>query len=205
MKRPDSEQKQSIRDQPEGVVQPEAEPSDYSFNEIVVAYEKKIFNLIYRIIGDYEDSSDLTQETFVSAYRAFGAFRGDAKIYTWLYKIALNHTRNWLRQHKRRQSVRVESLDQPIDWDENERTRELADYQSNPEAELENKELRAKILAAIESLPSEYREVVILREIEGLSYNEIAGITGLSLDNVKTRLSRARAQLRRQLNPYYRS
>lgn len=205
MKRLDSERKQSLRDQPDGRVHPEGESSSNSFNDIVVAYEKKIFNLIYRIIGDYEDAADLTQETFVSAYRSISTFRGDAKIYTWLYKIALNHSRNWLRQHERMRSFRVESLDQPSNWGETEGVRELADNQNPPDVELESKELRAKILAAIDSLPDDYREVVVLREIEGLSYNEIVAVTGLSLDNVKTRLSRARAQLRRRLDPYYRS
>lgn len=194
-----------MRDQPDGRVQPEGESPSNSFNDIVAAYEKKIFNLIYRIIGDYEDAADLTQETFVSAYRSIGSFRGDAKIYTWLYKIALNHSRNWLRQHERMRSFRVESLDQPSEWGETEGTRDLADNQNSPEVELESKELRTKILAAIDSLPGEYREIIVLREIEGLSYNEIVAVTGLSLDNVKTRLSRARAQLRRRLDPYYRS
>jgi RNA polymerase sigma-70 factor (ECF subfamily) len=175
-----------------------------SFDALVTAYEKRIFNVIYRIIGDYEEAADLTQETFISAYKSYARFRGEAKIFTWLYQIALNHCRNRLRQKGRMYAQRWESLDQPASPERDERTpaREIADDTQAPHVVLEEKELRQRILAAVESLPPEYREVVILREIEGLSYNEIVEVTRLSRDNVKTRLSRARAMLRRKLGPY---
>ena len=177
-----------------------------TFDALVAEYEKKIFNVIYRIIGDYEEAADLTQETFISAYKAFDRFRGDSKVYTWLYQIALNHCRNRLRQRGRQRSIQTDSLDQPRDWEgEGESvSREIADSKSAPHVVLEEKELRERILAAVQSLPPDYREVVVLREIQGLSYNEIAEATKLSLDNVKTRLSRARAMLRRKLEHYYR-
>ena len=176
-----------------------------TFDALVAAYEKKIFNLIYRFLGDYEEAADLTQETFISAYRAFDRFRGDAQVYTWLYQIAINQCRNKLRQRNRVRTLKVESLEQPRDPGESETpTREIADFSQAPHTVLEEKELRERILAAVQSLPPDYREVVVLREIEGLSYNEIAAATRLSLDNVKTRLSRARAMLRRKLEHYYR-
>src|SRR5437879_2716535 len=87
------------------------------FDALVATYEKKIFNVIYRILGDYEEASDLTQETFISAYRAWDRFRGESKVYTWLYQIAVNHCRNRLRQRGRMQGIKLESLDQPRDWD----------------------------------------------------------------------------------------
>jgi RNA polymerase sigma-70 factor, ECF subfamily len=176
-----------------------------TFDALVAAYEKKIFNVIYRVLGDYEEAADLTQETFINAYRSFDRFRGDAKIYTWLYQIAINHCRNRLRQRGRTRALRVESLDQPHDWEDDGDgpSREIADSTLAPHTLLEEKELRQKILAAVQSLPPDYREVVVLRELQGLSYNEIADATRLSLDNVKTRLSRARAMLRRKLEPYY--
>ncbi len=177
-----------------------------TFDALVAAYEKKIFNLIYRFIGDYDEAADLTQETFISAYRAFDRFRGDSKVYTWLYQIAINHCRNRLRQRGRVRAIQAESLDQPRDPEETGEAsaREIPDLTHAPHAVLEDKELRQRIVAAVASLPPDYREVVVLREMQGLSYNEIAEATHLSLDNVKTRLSRARAMLRRKLEHYYR-
>jgi RNA polymerase sigma-70 factor (ECF subfamily) len=177
-----------------------------TFDALVAAYEKKIFNVIYRFLGDYEEAADLTQETFISAYKGFDRFRGDSKVYTWLYQIAINHCRNRLRQRGRARAMQIESLDQPLHGEDEDRSlrREVPDLTHAPQTVLEEKEMRQKILQAVESLPQEYREVMILREIQGLSYNEIADVTRLSLDNVKTRLSRARAMLRRKLEPYYR-
>jgi RNA polymerase sigma-70 factor (ECF subfamily) len=185
--------------------QPDEAERCLTFDALVAAYERKIFNLIYRFLGNYEEAADLTQETFISAYKSFDRFRGDARVYTWLYQIAINHCRNRLRQRGRVRMINVESLDQPRDWEEdvNASVRDIADTTYAPHAALEEKELREKILAAVESLPPDYREIVILREIHGLSYNEIAETARLSLDNVKTRLSRARAMLRRKLEPYY--
>lgn len=178
---------------------------DHSFDNLVAAYEKKIFNVIYRILGDYDEAADVTQETFISAYKGFQSFRGDAKVYTWLYQIAINHCRNRLRQRGRMRRIQVDSLDQPRDWEDEEsgHEREIPDVSQAPHTVLEEKEFRERLLEAMHSLPPEYREVVVLREIQQLSYNEIADATRLSLDNVKTRLSRARAMLRRKLEPYY--
>jgi RNA polymerase sigma-70 factor (ECF subfamily) len=100
--------------------------------------------------------------------------------------------------------MRIESLDQPRDTDDDDgMTREIADWSQSPHKVLENKELREKLLAAIDALTPDYKEVLILREFESLSYNEIVERTGLTLENVKTRLSRARGMLRRKLGPYY--
>jgi RNA polymerase sigma-70 factor (ECF subfamily) len=176
------------------------------FDDLVAEYEKKIFNLVYRVIGDYDEAADLTQETFISAYRAWDRFRGEAKVYTWLYQIALNHCRNRLRQRGRARAIQVESLDQPFEPDDSGSGagKDIPDESQAPHIVLEDKELNQKILAAVQSLPPAYREIVILRELKGLSYNEIVEVTGISLDNVKTRLSRARAMLRRKLEHYYR-
>jgi len=175
-----------------------------SFDEIVARYEKPIFNVVYRILGDYDEAADVTQETFISAYKSFHRFRRESSVYTWLYQIALNHSRNRLRRRRRHDVSRTVSLDAPVEEaGEAAGPREIPDERTSPEKVAEKKELRAKILAAIESLPPDYREVVVLRELQGLSYNQIADATGISLDNVKTRLSRARAMLRRRLGPYY--
>lgn len=185
--------------------QPEDADRNLDFDALVQKYEKKIFNVIYRFLGDYEDAVDLTQETFISAYRHYDRFRGDSKVFTWLYQIARNLCINKVRQRDRQRVLRVESLDQPRDFDNDEgMTREVPDWSHSPQIVLEDKELRQRILAAVDTLPPDYKEVVILREFQDMSYNEIVAVTGLSLENVKTRLSRARAMLRRKLEPYYR-
>ena len=174
------------------------------FDALVAKYDKKIFNVIYRMLGDYEEATDLTQETFISAYRHYDKFRGDSKVFTWLYQIARNLCINRVRQRERQRGLRMESMDQPRDLDEDDgATREIADWSQSPQRVLENNELREKLMSAIQSLTPEYREVLVLREFEGLSYNEIVERTGLTLENVKTRLSRARGMIRRKIGPYY--
>jgi RNA polymerase sigma-70 factor, ECF subfamily len=192
-------------DRPMAADPPDEADRNPNFDVIVVQYRKKIFNAIFRFIGDYEEATDLTQETFISAYRHYDRFRGDSKVFTWLYQIARNLCINRVRQRERQRSLRIESLDQPRDMDDDEgMTREIADSSQAPHTLLEKKELQQRLRAAVEALPLDYREVVLLREYHNLSYNEIVEATGLTLENVKTRLSRARAMLRRKLEPYYR-
>jgi RNA polymerase sigma-70 factor, ECF subfamily len=183
---------------------PEDADRHLDFDALVAKYEKKIFNVIYRFIGDYEEATDLTQETFISAYRHFDRFRGDSKVFTWLYQIARNLCINRVRQRDRQKALKLESLDQPRDHeDDDTSSREVPDWTHSPQNVLEDKELRQRILAAIDALPPDYKEVVVLREFQNMSYNEIVDATGLTLENVKTRLSRARGMLRRKLEPYY--
>ena len=173
------------------------------FDALVDKYQKKIFNIILRKIGDFEEATDLTQETFINAFKHYDGFRGEAKVFTWLYTIANNLCINRMRQRERQRGMRIESLDQPRDGDDDDRmTREVADYTHAPHTVLEDKELKQRILAAVDSLPPDYKEVILLREFHDMSYNEIVAATGLSLENVKTRLSRARGMLRRKLEPY---
>jgi len=177
-----------------------------SFDGLVAAYEKRIFNVVYRYLGDYDEAADVTQETFINAYRHFNRFRGDARVFTWLYQIAVNQCRNRVRQRDRAQQHHAESLDQPRLRSSagGETAREVADLTHAPQTILEAREMQRLIASAVQSLPPEYREVVLLRDMQGLSYNDIAQVSGLTLDNVKTRLSRARAMLRRKLEPYIR-
>jgi RNA polymerase sigma-70 factor (ECF subfamily) len=173
------------------------------FDELVAKYERKIFNLIYRHVGDAEDAADLTQDTFVRAYQAYGRFRGDSKVYTWLCQIALNACKNRFRQRDRQKPYLGPSLDEPLADDENEsRLREIPDVTSEPGTLYERHELRLVVERAIESLPPDYKGVILLRDVQGLAYQEIAEATGLTLEAVKTRLHRARLMLRRKLEPY---
>ena len=161
------------------------------FDSLVAKYEKRIFNIIYRMINDYEEATDLTQDTFISAFKHYDKFRGDAKVFTWLYQIARNLCINRVRQRDRQRALHFESLDQPRETDsDGEMTREVADLSHAPHRVVEERELRERIVSAIDSLPTDYKEVVVLREYQGLSYNEIVAATGLTLENVKTRLSR---------------
>jgi RNA polymerase sigma-70 factor (ECF subfamily) len=185
---------------------PRALPDDddrlLTFEELVEKYEKKIFNLILRQIGDRDEAADLTQDTFVNAYRAFGSFRGECKISTWLCQIAMNHCKNRFRQRDRRRDVEGISLDAPASEDPDAQRMEIADWQQSPHRVLETRELQRLIYQAIHSLPPEYRSIIVLCDLQGHSYQEIATITGLTLEAVKTRIHRGRLMIRRKLSPY---
>lgn len=177
-----------------------------SFDEIVAKYEKKIFNLILRHIGDREEAEDLTQETFVNAFRSFPTFRGECKIHTWLCQIALNQCKNRFRQRDRRRTVEGPSLDAPgTGTDEATRPLEIADWDQSPQEVLIRREIYRYVLKAIDSLPDEYRTVIVLCDLQQMTYQQIAQITGLSLEAVKTRIHRGRLMLRRKVDAYLRS
>ncbi len=172
------------------------------FDRIVAEYQNRIYNVIYRLINDEEEAFDLTQDTFVNAYRAFRRFRGEASIYTWLYRIAVNRTKNRLKQRGRQQAMEVASLDEPMGVGEDTVDREIEDWSNSPGRRLENQELGELIDAWVAGLPADFREVVILRDYEGLSYKEIADIVGCSMKAIKSRLFRARSVLREKLRGY---
>lgn len=175
-----------------------------AFEKILAQYERRIFNLIYRFVGNYEDASDLTQETFINAFRAFPRFRGEAPIFIWLCRIAINTCRNLHRQKERLKPFQGPSLDTGSEGDEEVFFPEPGDRTFQPDLVLERAELRRVIENAIQSLPSDYRLVIILRDLQELSYQEIAEITGLSLEAVKTRIHRGRKMLRKMIEPYLR-
>ncbi|MCC6442926.1 MAG: sigma-70 family RNA polymerase sigma factor [Armatimonadetes bacterium] len=173
-----------------------------TFDELVAKYDRKIYNLIFRLVGDREEAADLTQETFVNAYRAFHRFRGEARVYTWLHQIAVNQCKNHFKLRARQRRHEAESLDAPVEEDGEALSREIPDWSHSPHQVVEQKELQAQIQKAIESLPEEYRVAVVLRDIQGLAYQEIATIMDLSLEAVKSRIFRGRETLRRKLGPY---
>jgi len=178
------------------------------FNALMSRYEKPIYNLVFRFLNDPEEASDLTQEAFISAYRARSDFRGDAKVSTWLYRIAVNHCKNRYKQRDRQRDHEGPSLDE--NWASGAdgegaafESKFLADWSYSPELISQSNELMSAIYRAVEALPIDYTIVVVLREMEGMNYNEIVQATGLTLETVKTRLSRARGMLRRRLQPYF--
>jgi RNA polymerase sigma-70 factor (ECF subfamily) len=172
---------------------------DSQFSEVVLKFERRIFNLIYRLIGDYEEAADLTQDTFVAAYKSIDGFRGESCIYTWLYRIAVNNCRNhWKNKSRRVEEIHFVDSD-VVDALSNAQTQTT---DGNPYKVLERSEFKILVEKAIMDLPDDYKLIAVLRDIQGLSYQDISQITGLSIDVVKTRLSRARSMLRRKLGPY---
>lgn len=179
---------------------PAREDIDRLFEEILDKYERKIFNMIYRMVGDYEEAVDLTQETFLRVYKGLKGFRGESKISTWVYQIALNVCRT--KMAYARKKAGMVSLNEAVKTEEGELEREVADETLSPERVLEREALQELVQKAIASLPPPYREVIILRDIQGLSYEEIADITSTNEQTVRVRLHRARQALKKILEPY---
>jgi RNA polymerase sigma-70 factor, ECF subfamily len=178
-----------------------------NFDALMARYEKPIYNLVFRFINDTEEASDLTQEAFISAFKARLDFRGDAKVSTWLYRIAVNHCKNRYKQRDRQRDHEGPSLDEAWSSPDGDgpvsESKYLADWSYSPELVSQSKELMNAVYRAVDALPIDYKIVVVLREMEGMNYNEIVQATGLTLETVKTRLSRARGMLRRRLQPYF--
>lgn len=173
------------------------------FRRITGDNYERVYNVIYRLINDPEEAADLTQDTFVNAYRAWDAFRGEAQVYTWLYRIAVNLTKNRLERQGRIGRTEGASLDAPIDvQEENELYLQISDSSMAPVRLAENRELREFLADAVSRLRHDYREVIVLRDYQGFSYNEMAEILGCSLQAVKSRLFRARSVLRERLEVY---
>ncbi len=170
-----------------------------AFEQLMSAYQQRIYNVAYRMMGNPHDASDLTQETMIRIYRFIGSFRGESAFSTWVYHITLNGCREALRRLSRHPVV---SLDEPLQMDDGELLRELPDKAPLPEEHYLNQELSELLQTLIAELPPEYRAVLILRENEGLRYEEIAAETGISIGTVKSRLNRARARLREKLYLY---
>lgn len=195
--------KESHRDLRAPAALPDDEDRDLTFDALVDKYEKKLYNLILRHVGDPDEAADLTQDTFVNAFRGFPTFRGECKILTWLCQIALNQCKNRFRQRDRRRDWEGPSLDAPLAGGPDEsRLLEIPDWTQSPERALENQELQRQVLAAIDSLAPEYRTVIVLCDLQGRSYADIAQIVGLSLETVKTRIHRGRLMIRRKLEAY---
>ncbi|MDQ3648928.1 MAG: sigma-70 family RNA polymerase sigma factor [Acidobacteriota bacterium] len=171
-----------------------------AFDTLVNERSGDIYALLYRLTEDAEEARDLTQETFLQAFRHVARFRGDADLRTWLYRIAINQARNRRRWWRRRRRESTLSLDSSEGADERPLGERLADQRaSDPEQLTLAGERERVLMAALRTLDRTYREVVVLRDIEGLSYEEVAAAAGISIGTVKSRLSRGRAELRKKL------
>ncbi|WP_426162478.1 sigma-70 family RNA polymerase sigma factor [Pseudoduganella sp. R-34] len=163
-----------------------------AFDQLVARYQRRLLRLVLRLLRDPAEAEDVVQETFLKAYRALPRFRGEAAFYTWLYRIALNGARNAILRRRQRsapQGVAPSQLPAPVP--------EIG----TPESMLLSKQVMLAIDAAMEALPLELRTAVVLREIEGLSYEEIAQIMECPLGTVRSRIFRAREAIARRLRP----
>ncbi len=167
-----------------------------AFSQLVSRYERKIFRLARHITQNQEDAEDILQETFLKAYEHLDGFHGNSKFYTWIVRIAVNEA---LMKLRKRKSGRIVSLDESIDTGEETVVREIAVWEDDPEQRYSQDELRQILEKAVDSLRPEFRTVFVLRDIEELSTEETAAALDLSIPAVKSRLLRARLQLREKL------
>jgi len=171
-----------------------------AFGELVRRYESKIFRLAQHVTQNREDAEDVLQETFLKAYEHLDQFQGAAKFYTWIVRIAVNQA---LMKLRRRRTDRSVSLDEAIDTGEDTIVREVAAWDENPEQRFSRAEFGSILQQAIQGLEPPYRSVFVLRDIDELSTEETADVLGLSIPAVKSRLLRARLQLREKLTRHF--
>ena len=163
-----------------------------AYELLVIKYQRRIERLIGRMVRDVDLVPDIAQETFIRAWRALHQFRGDAQFYTWLYRIAVNTAKKSLMELKRNPVVTETALHSADDDDETSRRENELTSESTPESELAAREIAAAVNAAMEALPEDLRTAVTLREIEGLSYEEIAEAMNCPIGTVRSRIFRAR-------------
>ncbi|OGW53862.1 MAG: hypothetical protein A2Y81_02040 [Nitrospirae bacterium RBG_13_43_8] len=167
-----------------------------AFESLVGKYQKKMFNIAYRMIGNYADACEIVQDTFVSAYKGVKNFEGKARFSTWLYTIVVNLSRNRLNQLKIQRSREAFSIDDPVGADDAEVKRETASDEPSILERLEKKDVQQKVQGCIDTLDNEFKEVLVLRDIQGFSYDEITDMLKIPEGTVKSRLFRAREALK---------
>lgn len=170
-----------------------------AFDLLVLRYQHKVLKLIMRYVHDNAEAEDIAQEAFVKAYRALQSFRGDSAFYTWLYRIAINTAKNALVANKRRPMEYDLDLQDPEQYDLNARLSES----ETPEALLLTDEIRETVNRAIENLPDDLRTAIVLRELEGLSYEDIAQSMDCPVGTVRSRIFRAREAIDKKLRPIF--
>ena len=170
-----------------------------AFSVLVRRHQKKMLNIAFRMIGDYDEACDVVQEAFLSAWRAIGKFRGEARFSTWLCGIVLNHARSHMTQKAARSRREAGSLDDPVKSKDGSLLKEPSSREESVLERLEKRELEAKVQDCIGALDGEQREVLVLRDIQGFSYEEIGGMLKLPEGTVKSRLFRARSALKNGL------
>lgn len=168
-----------------------------AFDLLVLRYQHKVVKLVARLLRDPTEAEDVAQEAFVKAYRALGSFRGDSAFYTWLYRIAVNTARNVMASRQRR------PLDYEVELSESEQSAvdNRMQHSDTPEAAALTEEIHQTVNHAVEQLPEDLRTAIVLREVEGLSYEEIAAAMDCPVGTVRSRIFRAREAIDRSLKP----
>jgi RNA polymerase sigma-70 factor (ECF subfamily) len=171
-----------------------------AFEEVVKLYQHKVFNLVYRMMGNREEAEDVAQDVFVTVLKSIDTFRGESKFSTWLYRIAANHCKNRLKYLDRRARKTTGELDEAAERElQGSQPSAMKPHVDGPDAVLEGLQLERLMQAGIAALDDEHRELIVLRDVENLSYEEISGITGLPDGTVKSRLHRARMALKEHM------
>lgn len=174
-----------------------------AFEVLVRRHQKKMFNIAYRMTGNYDDAADIVQESFLSAYKAIKNFRGEAKFSTWLYGIVVNHSRNRIRHASGKAYHEPVSLDADRATGNESRPIDPASGEMPAIDLLVRKEMQEKVQQCINRLEKDHREILVLRDIQGFSYEEITEMLGLPDGTVKSRLSRARSAIRESLKKVF--
>ena len=167
-----------------------------AFEVLVERHQKKMLNIAYRMMGDYDEACDVTQEAFISAYKSIKKFKAEAKFSTWLYRIVVNYSKNRLKQLRNIGQREGVSIDDSGEIKIAEALCQSSANDTNPGEQMEHREREAQVQKCITSLDEEYREVLVLRDIQGFSYEEIRDILKIPDGTVKSRLSRARNALK---------
>jgi RNA polymerase sigma-70 factor (ECF subfamily) len=173
-----------------------------AFDTLVNRYTSEIYAVLFRLTQDAEEARDLTQETFLRALKAVKNFRGDADLKTWLYRIAVNESRNRFRWWKRRRREKTVSLDHELKSGEQAIHETLPGNSENPETETLRRERQTALRNALMKLPENFREAIILRDIQGMSYEEVAAALETNIGTIKSRIARGREELRRMLEGF---
>jgi RNA polymerase sigma-70 factor, ECF subfamily len=169
-----------------------------AFDLLVAKYQRKIFRLLSRLVRDPAEIEDVAQEAFIKAYRALPNFRGDSAFYTWLYRIAINTAKNYLVSQGRRAPTSTEAdVEEAETFDDGDQLRDL----NTPDSMLLTKQVADAVNRAIEQLPEDLKTAIVLRELEGLSYEEIAESMGCPIGTVRSRIFRAREAIAEELRP----
>ena len=177
-----------------------------AFQEMVLTYQDRVFGLVYRMLGNRQEAEDVAQEVFISVYRGIGNYRGEGKLYTWMYRIASNTCKNRIKYLKGRNFHRATDIDDTpaahLAGNDGGPVHSLQSQVPGPEAHIEGMRLEDAIQIELNNLDPEHRLLIVLRDVQGLSYADILKITGLNQGTLKSRLHRARLALKDRLAPY---
>jgi RNA polymerase sigma-70 factor (ECF subfamily) len=170
-----------------------------AFNRLVIKYQHKIYNLCCRVMGDRDEAQDMAQEVFITVHKSLKKFRGESLFSTWVFRVTVNHCKNRIKHLGRRRYYQTLSIDQPMELDDGEVYYEPEDECPDPEESMASLEIQNLVQDAINTLDPVHRIVIVLRDIQDLSYEEIAEIVGIKVGTVKSRIHRARNDLKKKL------